>query len=90
MDLFLGNLSMTGAINIGSITLGIIDEINKNADNNVDPVSSNTNRLNGRLIACPPIADIMVPRIIKVKSLDHTLLLSTPPTPLVIYFLLLF
>jgi len=57
---------------MGNITLGIIPAINKNADNRVEPVSSKTIRLMGRLMVCPAMADIIVPKVIRVKSLDHT------------------
>jgi hypothetical protein len=50
MILFFGYLSMSGAINMGNTTLGIIPAMNNNADNRVEPVSSKTMRLMGRLM----------------------------------------
>jgi|GEM_PF-6209751 len=66
---------------MGNITLGIIPAINKNADNRVEPVSSKTIRLMGRLMVCPAMADIIVPKVIRVKSLDHTVSFFTFATP---------
>ncbi len=42
------------------------------ADSNADCVSSNTIKLKGRDIACPAIAEIIVPMVIRLKSFDHT------------------
>jgi len=81
MVLFFGYLSITGAIKMGNSTPGIIPAINRNADNKVEPVSSKTIRLMGRLIVCPAMADMIVPMVIRVKSLDHTFSSSISSTP---------
>jgi len=48
--------------------------INITAESNVDCVLSKTIKLKGSDMVCPAIAEITVPVVIRVKSLDHTFL----------------
>ena len=57
---------------MGNITPGIIPAMKRYADNKVEPVSSKTMRLMGRLMVWPAMADMIVPMVIRVKSLDQT------------------